>query len=52
MLGGLQKQAAVDLVLLPLTQSDEYIFAREGVSVALGSFGPGWQLGLFGMRRG
>lgn len=51
-LGAIQKQAAVDLVLLPLTQSDEYIFAGEGVSVALGSFGPGWQLGLFGMRSG
>ena len=51
-LGALQKQAAVDLVLLPLTQSDEYIFAREGTSVAIGSFGPGWQLGLFGMRSG
>lgn len=51
-LGAIQKQAAIDLVLLPLTQSDEYIFARQGVSVAIGSFGPGWQLGLFGMRSG
>lgn len=51
-LGALQRQAAIDLTLLPLTQSDEYTFAREGVSVALGSFGPGWQLGLFGMRGG
>ena len=51
-LGAIQKQAAIDLVLLPVTQSDEYIFAREGVSVGIGSFGPGWQLGLFGMRRG
>lgn len=49
-LGALQRQSAIDLVLLPLTQGDEYTFAREGASVALGSFGPGWQLGLFGMR--
>ena len=30
MLGALQRQAALDLVLIPLTQSDEYIIAREG----------------------
>jgi peptide/nickel transport system substrate-binding protein len=51
-LGALQRQAAIDLVLLPLTQSDEYIVARQGVVVPVGSFGPGWQLGLFGMRGG
>jgi peptide/nickel transport system substrate-binding protein len=51
-LGALQRQAALDLVLIPLTQSDEYVVAREGVSVAWNSFGPGWQLGLFGMRGG
>ncbi len=51
-LGALQRQAAVDLVLIPLTQSDEYVVAREGVTVQLNSFGPGWQLGLFGMRGG
>ncbi len=51
-LSALQRQAAIDLVLLPLTQSDEYIFVREGASFATGSFGPGWQLGLFGMRSG
>lgn len=51
-LGAMQRQAALDLVLIPLTQSDEYIVAREGVTVQLNSFGPGWQLGLFGMRGG
>jgi peptide/nickel transport system substrate-binding protein len=51
-LGALQRQAALDLVLIPLTQSDEYVMAREGASVAFNSFGPGWQLGLFGMRGG
>ena len=51
-LGALQRQAALDLVLIPLTQSDEYVVARQGVTVQLNSFGPGWQLGLFGMRGG
>lgn len=46
----LQKQAAEDAVVLPMTQRDEYLFARTGVQVNETSFGPGWQLGLFGMR--
>lgn len=46
----LQKQAAKDAVVLPMTQRDEYLFARTGVQVNETSFGPGWQLGLFGMR--
>ena len=51
-LAALQRQAALDLVLVPLTQSDEHIIAREGVTAPVNSFGPGWQLGLFGMRSG
>ena len=51
-LAALQRQAALDLVLIPLTQSDEHIIAREGVTAPVNSFGPGWQLGLFGMRSG
>jgi peptide/nickel transport system substrate-binding protein len=52
LLATLQKQAAADLVVLPLTQSDEYVYARTGVRLSAASFGPGWQLGLFGISRG
>ncbi|MBA3528841.1 MAG: hypothetical protein H0T91_05970 [Propionibacteriaceae bacterium] len=48
----LQTQAAQDGVVLPLSQGEEYLFAREGVDVNENSFGPGWQLGLFGMKSG
>ena len=50
LLVALQRQAALDAVVVPLTQSDEYLFTRAGVDVAELSFGPGWQLGLFGMK--
>ncbi|WP_375425070.1 ABC transporter substrate-binding protein [uncultured Friedmanniella sp.] len=52
LLATLQKQAATDLVVLPVTQSDEYVYARAGVRLSASSFGPGWQLGLFGISRG
>jgi peptide/nickel transport system substrate-binding protein len=48
-LGTLQAQAAKDDVLLPLTQRDEYLYVRQGAQMALTSFGPGWQLGLWGI---
>ncbi|MDF2746981.1 MAG: putative transporter substrate-binding protein, partial [Propionibacteriaceae bacterium] len=52
LLGSLQKQAAVDNVLVPISQSDEYLYARAGVEVSETGFGPGWQLGLFGITNG
>ena len=52
LLGSLQKQAAVDNVLVPISQSDEYLYARAGVEVSETGFGPGWQLGLFGISNG
>jgi peptide/nickel transport system substrate-binding protein len=52
LLATLQAQAAVDSVVLPVSQGDEYLFARNGVDVNDTSFGPGWQLGLFGMKGG
>lgn len=52
LLATLQKQAAADLVVLPVTQSDEYVYTRIGVRLSATSFGPGWQLGLFGISRG
>jgi peptide/nickel transport system substrate-binding protein len=52
LLAALQRQAALDLVVLPLTQGNEYLLARSGVDIDEFSFGPGWQLGLFGIRGG
>jgi peptide/nickel transport system substrate-binding protein len=49
LLAQLQRQAAQDLTILPISQSDEYSFATKGTDVSDSSFGPGWQLGLFGM---
>ena len=49
LLAALQKQAAVDLIMLPITQSDEHLYVRGGVELPGGSFGPGWQLGFFGI---
>jgi peptide/nickel transport system substrate-binding protein len=49
LLAALQKQAAVDLIMLPISQSDEHFYVRRGVEMSGGSFGPGWQLGFFGI---
>jgi len=49
LLVGLQKQAALDLTMLPVSQSDEPLYVRRGVELSGGSFGPGWQLGFFGI---
>jgi peptide/nickel transport system substrate-binding protein len=49
LLATLQKQGAVDLTMLPISQSDEPIYVRRGVELPGGSFGPGWQLGFFGI---
>jgi peptide/nickel transport system substrate-binding protein len=52
LLTSLQRQSAVDLVMLPISQSDEHLFTRAGVEVAALSFGPSWQLGLWGISGG
>lgn len=49
LLATLQRQAATDLVLLPISQSDETVWVRAGANITGGSYGPGWQLGLFGI---
>ena len=49
LLASVQRQAASDLVLLPVSQSDETVWVRAGADVNGGSYGPGWQLGLFGI---
>jgi peptide/nickel transport system substrate-binding protein len=52
LLAALQKLAATDDVVLPVSQGDEYMFVRDGVDINQTSYGPGWQLGLFGMKSG
>ena len=49
LLASIQRQAASDLVLLPVSQSDETVWVRGGADISSGSYGPGWQLGLFGI---
>ncbi|WP_344807207.1 ABC transporter substrate-binding protein [Microlunatus ginsengisoli] len=51
LLAQLQRQAAQDLTILPISQADEYSFSAEGTDIAAASFGPGWQLGYFGMGK-
>ena len=50
LLTALQRQAAIDATVLPLSQASEFVFVRDGAEVSATSFGPGWQLGLWGMR--
>ncbi|MFT4164159.1 MAG: ABC transporter substrate-binding protein [Microlunatus sp.] len=50
-MAALQRQAAADRVLLPMSQSDEHLFVAPGVEAPANSFGPGWQLGLWGLTR-
>lgn len=47
----LQKQAAADLVLLPISQGDEQVYTGPGVTALPTGFGPAWQLGLWGFNR-
>lgn len=50
-MASLQRAAAADLVLVPVAQSDEYLFTAPQVDAPANSFGPGWQLGLWGLFR-
>ena len=52
LLGSLQRQAASDALVLPISQADELVWVRAGVEISAGSYGPGWQLGLWGISRG
>ncbi len=47
----LQAYAAEDAYVTPLTQSNEYVFVRDGYRVDLGRMGTGWQLGLAAFSR-
>jgi peptide/nickel transport system substrate-binding protein len=52
LLAELQKQAALDQIVLPISQSEEHVFVRRGVEMSGGSYGPGMQLGFFGISNG
>lgn len=52
LLASLQALAAQDAVVVPVSQGDEYVFMHRGAQVNENSFGPGWQLGMFGMKSG
>ena len=52
LLAELQRQATIDLVMLPISQSDEQMYVKAGIEIGDGSFGPGWQLGLWGIGNG
>ncbi len=52
LIAALQQRAAQDQVILPFSQSDGYVFVHRGAQMSAGSYGPGWQLGLFGIGRG
>lgn len=52
-LADLQEQAAIDSTVLPIAQADGILMVGRGVSLVGGvPFGSGWQLGLWGIRRG
>lgn len=48
-LAELQAAAARENVVLPISQQNEYVYAGPKTTVNPTSFGPGWQLGLWGM---
>lgn len=52
LLASLQKYAALDQLVLPISQSDALAYTRAGSTISATSYGPGWQLGLFGISRG
>lgn len=49
-LASLQASAATEKVVLPISQTNEYVYAADTAAVTANAFGPGWQLGLWGMR--
>ncbi|MEA4945258.1 MAG: ABC transporter substrate-binding protein [Propionicimonas sp.] len=51
-LGELQKQAAADLTVLPVSQADGVLVLGRGVTLLGDAFGSGGELGLWGIRNG
>jgi len=50
-LAELQQQAAADATELPVSLGPETLWARKGVTVATDTYGPCWQLGLWGFSQ-
>ncbi|MDR1449151.1 MAG: ABC transporter substrate-binding protein [Propionibacteriaceae bacterium] len=46
----LQRQAALDLTVLPISQTDGILVVKDGVTLVGEPMGPGGQLGLWGIR--
>lgn len=51
-LAEIQKQAAADLTVLPMNLDDETVFTGSGFTLTDPKFGPGWQLGLWSIKKG
>lgn len=51
LLEAIQKKAAEDLTVIPVSQGVQPIVLGEGVSLAAQPYGPGFQLGLWSFRR-
>lgn len=49
-LGELQKQAAADATVLPISQNAQVLYTHQRVDLVGEAFGPCWQLGLWGVR--
>lgn len=50
-LAEIQKQAAADATVLPISQDDGVLFLGAGVTLADPGFGPGWQLAPWALRK-
>lgn len=51
-LAEIQKQAAADLVVLPVSQDDEVAWVANGYSLTEPRFGPGFQFALWSVKKG
>lgn len=51
LLAQLQQTAADDAVILPFSQVDEQLFTAQGVAIPTTSYGPGYQIGFWGITR-
>lgn len=51
LLASLQKQAAIDLTVIPIAQGTQSLYLGSGVSLDPQPFGPGFQLGLWSFRK-
>lgn len=49
-LAQLQTAAYAEKVVLPISQTNEFVYAGSQATVTANAFGPGWQLGLWGFK--